>query len=106
VAATPSSASAAAPTPQGTARHETSRGEAPPDSPTRRRRHGAQSGRPFDDRCDDFVKRPDKHETIDEAQKITGDSGAHAAVVKEMLLNNFVLCERSAVFKARQILRG
>ena len=36
--------------------------------------------------------------TIDEAQKITHDAPAHAAIVKEMLLRNFELCERSAVF--------
>ena len=36
--------------------------------------------------------------TIDEAQKITRDSPSHAAVVKEKILRNFELCDRSAVF--------
>jgi competence ComEA-like helix-hairpin-helix protein len=36
--------------------------------------------------------------TLDEAQKLTGDTRAHAAVVKETILRNFELCERSAVF--------
>lgn len=43
--------------------------------------------------------------TIDEAQKITGDSPAHAVVVKEMLLRNFELCERAAVFTEANLTR-
>lgn len=43
--------------------------------------------------------------TIDEAQKLTGDTREHAAVVKEMVLRNFVFCERSAVFTPDNLAR-
>ena len=69
MAATPSSASAAAPSPREIGRNETSAGEAPPVSPTRRRRHGTHSPRRavalsttnVTDAIHDFVKKPDKH---------------------------------------------
>ena len=40
-----------------------------------------------------------------EAQKLTGDPTAHARVVKEMLLRNFELCQRSAVFTPDNLAR-
>lgn len=42
---------------------------------------------------------------IDEAQKITGDPPDHAAMVKEMLLLNFELCGRSAIFTPDNLAR-
>ena len=36
--------------------------------------------------------------TIDEAQKITGDTGAHGVAVKEALLRNFEYAQRAALF--------
>jgi DNA uptake protein ComE-like DNA-binding protein len=43
--------------------------------------------------------------TLDEAQKLTGDTPAHAAAVKETILRNFELCERAAVFTPDNLAR-
>ena len=43
--------------------------------------------------------------TIDEAQKLTGDTRAHAALVKEMLLINFTECQRFGVLTPQNLER-
>lgn len=43
--------------------------------------------------------------TIDEAQKLTADNRAHAALVKEMLLINFTECQRFAVLTPENLER-
>lgn len=43
--------------------------------------------------------------TMDEAQKITGDSREHAAIVKEMLLRNFTMCQRYGVLTPENLAR-
>ena len=42
---------------------------------------------------------------IDEAQRLTGDSRPHAAIVKDALLRNFTFCERAAVFTPENLAR-
>jgi len=43
--------------------------------------------------------------TLDEAQKLTDPNPAHAVAVKETILRNFELCERSAVFTSENLAR-